>query len=121
MDYWRLDNLGVYYLKFYINFVGGVVFYQDKNIQCIDLYLQNVVYCWLKNLILSYDLFNVWVYKVGLQKVQVFFFGENLLIFIKLKGMFDLEVIFSFNLYISEGGKNYLMNCVLFLGFIVNL
>ena len=40
-----------------------------------------------------------------LQKVQVFFFGENLLTFTKLKGMFDPEAIFSSNSYTSEGGK----------------
>ena len=35
--------------------------------------------------------------KLGLQKVQVFFSGENLLTFTKLKGMFDPEAIFSSN------------------------
>lgn len=47
--------------------------------------------------------------------------GENLLTFTKLKGMFDPEAIFSSNSYTSEGGKNYPMNRVLSLGFIVNL
>jgi hypothetical protein len=85
------------------------------------LYLQNAAYCRLKNLTLSYDLPNAWVHKAGLQKVQVFFSGENLLTFTKLKGMFDPEAIFSSNSYTSEGGKNYPMNRVLSLGFIVNL
>jgi hypothetical protein len=85
------------------------------------LYLQNAAYCRLKNLTLSYDLPNSWVHKAGLQKVQVFFSGENLLTFTKLKGMFDPEAIFSSNSYTSEGGKNYPMNRVLSLGFIVNL
>ena len=67
------------------------------------------------------DLPNSWVHKAGLQKVQVFFSGENLLTFTKLKGMFDPEAIFSSNSYTSEGGKNYPMNRVLSLGFIVNL
>lgn len=75
----------------------------------------------MKNLTLSYDLPNAWVHKAGLQKVQVFFSGENLLTFTKLKGMFDPEAIFSSNSYTSEGGKNYPMNRVLSLGFIVNL
>jgi len=43
------------------------------------------------------------------------------LTFTKLKGMFDPEAIFSSNSYTSEGGKNYPMNRVLSLGFIVNL
>lgn len=47
----------------------------------------------MKNLTLSYDLPNSWVHKAGLQKVQVFFSGENLLTFTKLKGMFDPEAI----------------------------
>ena len=53
--------------------------------------------------------------------VLVFFSGENLLTFTKLKGMFDPEAIFSSNSYTSEGGKNYPLNRVLSLGFIVNL
>lgn len=121
MDYWRPDNPGAYYPKPYINSAGGVAPYQDKNIQRTDLYLQNAAYCRLKNLTLSYDLPNAWVHKAGLQKVQVFFSGENLLTFTKLKGMFDPEAIFSSNSYTSEGGKNYPMNRVLSLGFIVNL
>ena len=121
MDYWRPDNPGAYYPKPYINSAGGVAPYQDKNIQRTDLYLQNAAYCRLKNLTLSYDLPNSWVHKAGLQKVQVFFSGENLLTFTKLKGMFDPEAIFSSNSYTSEGGKNYPMNRVLSLGFIVNL
>lgn len=54
-----------------------------------DRYLQSGAYCRLKNLTVSYDIPAVWTKKVGLQKVQVFFSGENLLTFTTLKGMFD--------------------------------
>ena len=75
----------------------------------------------MKNLTVSYTLPDAWVKKAHLQKVQVFFSGENLLTFTKLKGMFDPEAIFTKNTYTSEGGKNYPMNKVLSLGLIVNL
>ena len=47
--------------------------------------------------------------------------AESAGVLTKLKGMFDPEAIFSSNSYTSEGGKNYPMNRVLSLGFIVNL
>lgn len=43
--------------------------------------------------------------KVGLQKVQVFFSGENLLTFTTLKGMFDPEAIFTKNDYTAGRWK----------------
>ena len=58
---------------------------------------------------------------MGLQKVQVFFSGENLLTFTNLKGMFDPEAIFTATGYSDEGGKNYPMNKVVSFGLIVNL
>ena len=121
MDYWRPDNPGAYYPKPYINSAGGVAPFQNKNTQPTDRYLQNAAYCRLKNLTLSYTLPDVWVKKLALQKVQVFFSGENLLTFTKLKGMFDPEAIFTSNTYTAEGGKNYPMNKVLSVGLIVNL
>ena len=121
MDYWRPDNPDAYYPKPYINSAGGVAPFQNKNIQSTDRYLQNAAYCRLKNLTLSYTLPDAWIKKLALQKVQVFFSGENLLTFTKLKGMFDPEAIFTSNTYTSEGGKNYPMNKVLSVGLIVNL
>jgi hypothetical protein len=86
-----------------------------------DRYIQSGAYCRLKNLTVSYDLPAIWTNKVGLQKAQVFFSGENLLTFTKLKGMFDPESIYTKNDYTSEGGKNYPMNRVLSVGLVVNL
>lgn len=121
LDFWSPENPGAYYPKPYIHSAGGVGPFQAKNIQSSDRYLQNAAYCRLKNLTVSYNLPTPWVNKVGLQKVQVFFSGENLLTFTKLKDMYDPEAIFTSNSYTGEGGKNYPMNRVLSLGFIVNL
>ena len=121
MDFWTPENTGAYYPKPYINSAGGVGPFQNKNTQTSDRYLQSAAYCRLKNLTVSYNLPDTWAHKVGLQKVQVFFSGENLLTFTKLQGMFDPEAIFTGNTYTSEGGKNYPMNRVLSLGLIVNL
>ncbi len=121
MDYWTSENTGAYYPKPYIHSAGAVGAFQNKNIQKSDRYMQNAAYCRLKNLTLSYTLPSAWVQKAKLQKVQVFFSGENLLTFTKLKGMFDPEAIFSSNTYTSEAGKNYPMNRVLSVGLIVNM
>ncbi|EJW96933.1 TonB-dependent receptor plug domain protein [gut metagenome] len=121
MDYWTPENPGAYYPKPYINSAGAVGPFQNKNTQTSDRYMQSAAYCRLKNLTISYNLPSAWVQKAGLQKVQVFFSGENLLTFTSLKGMFDPEAIFTGNSYTSEAGKNYPMNKVLSLGLIVNL
>lgn len=121
LDYWTEDNPNAYYPKPYIHSAGGVGPYTNKTKQSCDRYLQNAAYCRLKNLTLSYDLPQELIRKVNLQKVQVFFSGENLLTFTKLKGMFDPEAIFTSSDYSSEGGKNYPMNKVLSIGLIVNL
>lgn len=121
MDFWSEDNPNAYYPKPYIHSAGGVGSFQAKTKTTSDLYLQSAAYCRLKNLTLSYDLPTAWVKKAALQKVQVFFSGENLLTFTSLKGMFDPESIFTKNDYTTEGGKNYPMNRVLSVGLIINL
>ena len=121
MDYWREDNPGAYYPKPYIHSAGGVTPFRNKIMQTSDRYLQSGAYCRLKNITLSYNLPSAWVQKAGLQKVQVFFSGENLLTFTSLKGMFDPEAIFTSNSYTGEGGKNYPMNKVVSFGLVVNL
>lgn len=121
LDYWSENNKGAYYPKPYIHTAGGVAPFQNKNKQRSDLYLQSAAYCRLKNLTVSYDLPSAWTAKANLQKVQVFFSGENLFTLTSLKGMFDPEAIFTENSYTSEGGKNYPVNKVLSLGLIVNL
>lgn len=121
MDFWSESNPNAYYPKPYIHTAGGVVPYQNKTKTVSDRYIQNGAYCRLKNLTVSYDLPEAWVKKASLQKVEVFFSGENLLTFTPLKGMFDPEAIYTKNDYTSEGGKNYPMNKVISFGLIVNL
>lgn len=121
MDFWSESNPNAYYPKPYIHTAGGVTPYQNKTKTMSDRYIQNGAYCRLKNLTVSYDLPEAWVKKVSLQKVQVFFSGENLLTFTPLIGMFDPEAIYTKNDYTSEGGKNYPMNKVVSFGLVVNL
>lgn len=121
LDYWSESNPNAYYPKPYIHTAGGVTPFRNKTMTTSDRYIQSGAYCRLKNVTLSYDLPAAWVNKAGLDKVQVFFSGENLLTFTPLKGMFDPEAIFTGNSYQSEGGKNYPMNRVLSFGVVVNL
>lgn len=121
LDYWSESNPGAYYPKPYIHTAGGVTPFNNKTMTTSDRYIQSGVYCRLKNLTVSYDLPSIWTNKVGMQKVQVFFSGENLLTFTKLKGMFDPESIYTKNDYTTEGGKNYPMNRVVSVGLVVNL
>ncbi|MDE5610696.1 MAG: TonB-dependent receptor, partial [Odoribacter sp.] len=120
LDYWREDNPNAYYPKPYIHAAGPVGQYQDKNKQTSDRYVQSAAYCRLKNLTLSYDLPASLLERTGLTKIQVFFSGENLLTFTKLKGMFDPEAIFTGSSYSSGDGKNYPMNRVVSCGLVVN-
>jgi hypothetical protein len=121
LDYWSETNTDAYYPKPYIHTAGGVTSFRNKTMQTCDRYLQNARYCRLKNITLSYDLPVAWTSKINLNKVQVYFSGENLLTFTPLMGMFDPEAIFTENDYTSEGGKNYPMNKVVSFGLIVNL
>ncbi|WP_373798900.1 SusC/RagA family TonB-linked outer membrane protein [Bacteroides heparinolyticus] len=121
MDYWREDNKDAYFPKPYIHSAGGVGPFQQKTKTVSDRYIQSAAYCRLKNLTLSYDIPQRWTQKIGMQKVQVFFSGENLLTFTPLMGMFDPEAVFTSNSYTGEGGKNYPMNKVVSFGLVVNL
>ena len=121
MDFWSESNPGAYYPKPYIHTAGGVVPFQNKTRTTSDRYIQSGAYCRLKNLTVSYDLPEKWTGSVGLRKVQVYFSGENLLTFTRLKGMFDPESIFTSNSYTGEGGKNYPMNRVVSAGLVINM
>ena len=120
MDYWREDNKGAYYPKPYIGGAGAVASYRAKTSQKADRYVQNAAYCRLKNLTISYDLPEKWISKAHLTKAQVFFSGENLLTFTKLK-IFDPEGLFTTNLAGSDAGKNYPMTRVFSVGVILNM
>ncbi|MCM1111278.1 MAG: TonB-dependent receptor [Clostridium sp.] len=120
-DYWTPENTGAYYPKPYLHTAGGIGIYQNRNMQTSDRYLQSAAYIRLKNITLAYELPKQWINHIGLQKVQVFFTGENLWTSTNLAKMFDPEAIFTSNGYTSEGGKNYPMNKVISFGLTVNL
>lgn len=121
LDYWTEDNPNAYYTKPYIHNAGGIGTFNNRNRQTTDRYLQNASYGRLKNLTLAYDLPRKWVNHIGLNKVQVFFTGENLWTITPLAKMYDPEAIFTANGYTGEGGKNYPMNRVISFGLTLNL
>lgn len=121
LDYWTEDNRDAYYPNPYTAAAGSIGRFRNKTSQKSDRYMQNAAYCRLKNLTVSYDLPKAWIQKIGLDKAQVFFSGENLLTFTKLANMFDPEAIYTSSGYSSEAGKNYPMNRVLSFGVIINL
>lgn len=122
LDYWSETNKDAYYPKPYIHTLNGVIPFANKTKTTCDRYLQNASYCRLKNLTISYDLPATWLKKVGLQKTQVYFSGENLLTFTPLIGMFDPEAVFTKNSSTwDEAGKNYPMNKVISFGVVVDL
>lgn len=121
LDYWSESNPNAYYPKPYIHSAGGVRPYNSKTMTTSDRYLQNAAYCRLKNLTLSYDIPNSLLSNIGINKLQVYFSGENLVTFTSLMNMFDPEAIFTGNTYTGEGGKNYPMNRVLSIGAVINL
>ncbi len=53
-----------------------------------DRYLQNLAYCRLKNLTIGYTFPEKWTKKIFLQKIRVYFSGENLVTWTALKSRF---------------------------------
>ena len=114
LDYWSESNPNPTIQSLIsIQQVAFVHTQRRQKSQPTDQYLQSAAYCRLKNLTLSYVLPQAWTQKMKFQQVKVFFSGENLLTFTKLKKMLDPEVIFTANGYTGEGGKNYPMNKVI--------
>ena len=73
-NYWTEDNRDAYlprYTGYYGPFYNGNYFANTR-------YLQNAAYIRLKNLQVGYTLPVKWTQKAGMQKVTVFFSGENL-------------------------------------------
>lgn len=73
-NYWTEDNTDAYmprYTGYYTPFYKGS--------SCANTrYLQDVSYIRLKNLQIGYNLPSKWISKIGLNKVSVFFSGDNL-------------------------------------------
>ena len=117
LDYWTENNRDAYYPRPYISTAGNISSYTGKTHQACDRYLQNAAYLRLKNLTLSYELPSSIIRNIGLQRVNVYVTGENLLTFTQLAKMFDPETVFTFN----EGGKNYALTKVFSFGLSINL
>lgn len=85
-DVWSETNTDAYYPRprGYAAFSTSqsTVYYTN------DRYLQNLSYCRLKNLTVGYTLPEKWTKKIYLQKVRVYFSGENLLTWTALKTKF---------------------------------
>lgn len=121
MDYWRgpddpNPNPNAYYPRPYSASAGAIGQYSAKTTQAVDRYIVNARYIRLKNLTLSYELPKAWTNHMRLNKLSVYFSGENLLTFTPMKKMFDPEGAFAF----GEGGKNYPLNKVYSIGLSVN-
>lgn len=121
LDYWTEENPNSYYPKPYLHTAGGIGIYQNRNMQTSSRYLQNAAYIRLKNITLSYDLPKEVLNHIGLQKIQVFFTGENLWTSTKLAKMYDPEGVFTGASYGGEAGKNYPMNKVVSFGLNITL
>ena len=74
-DVWDYDNTDAYFprARGYIAEISGGYLYRTNS-----RYLQNVRYLRLKNLTAGYTLPQKWTKKVGLEKVRLYFSGENL-------------------------------------------
>ena len=63
----------------------------SKNLQKQTRYMDTGAYCRLKNIQLGYSLPGAIINKVGLEKVRIYFSGDNLLTFSGINENFDAE------------------------------
>ena len=86
LDCWREDgsNLDPYWPRFYLGSTG-------KNLTTQTRYLNNAAYCRLKNLQFGYSVPKSITQKVSMEKLRIYFSGENLLTFTKINENFDPE------------------------------
>jgi len=82
LDYWTPDNTRAFYPR-PLNYDQAAKW----NYVCNDRYLLNVAYLRLKSLIIGYSLPNDFLNKVNIERVRVYFNGENLFEFDKMKGV----------------------------------
>lgn len=84
LDYWREDNTGARLPRPYIN--GG-----HGNRETSTLYLQNAAYLRVKQLSIGYTLPENMIKKAALNKVRIYFTGQNILTLTKLNKLYDPE------------------------------
>lgn len=88
LDCWRNDgsNMDPYWPKFYLGDLGW------KNLRPQTKYLDNAAYCRLKNIQFGYTIPERITQKIAMQKVRVYFSGDNLLTFSKINENIDPEL-----------------------------
>lgn len=80
-DVWTEDTPDAYYPK-----ARGYAAQGSRSLaQINDRYLQNLAYCRLKNLTFGYTLPSSLTSKVGIERIRVYFSGDNLFTWTKLK------------------------------------
>ena len=85
LDYWTPENTDAYYPKPYLT--NGIT----KNQQTQTGYLQDASYLRLKNIQIGYTFPKAWTNKFGVEKLRVYFSGDNLLTFSSMASQFDPE------------------------------
>ena len=93
-------NLDAYYPRPYLNSAAN----QKNTNNPTTLYLQNAAYIRLQNVQIGYNLPVKVISKLGLQKLRVYFSGDNLLTLSKLPNYLDPLAIEGYN---GNVGKTY--------------
>jgi TonB-linked SusC/RagA family outer membrane protein len=96
LDYWTEDNQDARYARPYINEDFGSLSGLPSNSGINNYapqtkYLNNLAYLRLKNLTLGYTIPQKFTQKVSIEKVRVYFSGQNLLTFDHINGVMDPE------------------------------
>ena len=120
LDYWTPENPDAYYPNPYIAPAKSLKTYAYKTQLLSDRYLQNASYLRLKNLTFNYTLPISWTQKLKLEKINVFFSGENLLTITKLVKMLDPELLVGVDGNVNSAGKIYPLNKVYSFGLNLN-
>ena len=99
-DYWTPENTDAFYPAAY----GMGKSNDGYNVMVNDRYLLNMAYLRLKNVTVGYTLPAKWTKKAHIQNLRIYFTGENLLTFDKLRGLpIDPECVTG----VSMWGSNY--------------
>lgn len=83
-DYWTPENPDAAFPRHYAG--------SSHNYQISDHWLQNAAYLRLKNMQLGYSLNKKWLDKIRIERIRLYFSGENLCEFSKLNENFDPEL-----------------------------
>lgn len=102
LDYWRDENsvLGENRDSYY----ARPLYYTNKNREIQTRYLQNASYLRLKNLQVGYTIPQNWTRKFQVEKIRVFFSGENLCTWTKMSKVIDPE---SLEVSSMKSGSSY--------------